>query len=159
MDPEFPIKEWDCLLPQCDLTLNLLCSARINPHISAYAYMEGNFDDNKTPLVPPGMKVVAHDPTASTWAPPGNEAWTIGPSLDHYRCIKCFFPHTKAERNVKTLTFFPALVQVPKVTTDDFLRQAALDIITILTQPPTHDKITLEAGDETRNALLKIAKT
>ena len=96
--------------------------------------MEGNFDYAKTPLVPPGMKVVAHEPTASTWAPPGEEAWTIGPSLDHYWCIKCFFPKTKAQQDIKTVTFFPSVVTVPKVTTDDFLRQAALDIITILTR-------------------------
>ena len=82
VDPKFPIKEWDRLLPQCDLSLNLLRSSRINPKISAHAYMEGAFNYNKTPLVPPGMKVVAHEAPEKTasWAPNGEEAWTIGPA-------------------------------------------------------------------------------
>ena len=40
-DPKFPIKEWDRLLPQCEITLNLLRAARIYPKLSAYAYMNG----------------------------------------------------------------------------------------------------------------------
>ena len=70
-----------------------------------------------------------------------------------------FFPSTRAERDVDTVTFFPTVVPFPKVSTDDFLRQAATDIITILTEPPSSTTPTLEAGDSTRNALLKIAKT
>ena len=51
--------------------------------------MEGNFDYNATPLVPPGMKVVAHEPVDKrpSWGFNGEEAWTIGPALQHYRCI------------------------------------------------------------------------
>jgi hypothetical protein len=59
-DPDFPIAEWDCLLFQAKLTLNLLRSSRVNPKLSAYAYLSGNFDFNKTPLAPPGTKVVVH---------------------------------------------------------------------------------------------------
>ena len=58
--PQFPISEWDRLLPQCILTLNLLRNSRINPRLSAYASLFGNFDFNKTPLAPPGTKVVIH---------------------------------------------------------------------------------------------------
>ena len=58
-----------------------------------------------------------------------------------------------------TVTFSPTVVPFPKVSTDDFLRQAATDIITILTEPPSSTTPTLEAGDGTRNALLKIAET
>ena len=54
---DFPIAEWDCLLTQAELTLNLLRTLRTNPKISAYAYLFGNFDFNKTPLVPPGTLV------------------------------------------------------------------------------------------------------
>ena len=43
--------------------------------------------------------------------------------------------------------------------TDDFLKQAALDIISILTTPPSSTTVTLEAGDEVKNALLKIAQS
>ena len=56
----FPISEWDRLLPQCDSTLNLLRSSRINPKLSAWSYIHGNHDFNKDPLAPPGAKMVFH---------------------------------------------------------------------------------------------------
>ena len=33
-DPEFPLTQWDLLVPQANLTLNLLRSARNNPTLS-----------------------------------------------------------------------------------------------------------------------------
>ena len=53
LDPDFPAREWDRLLVQSELTLNLLRAARANPKLSAWAYLFGQFDYNKTPLVPP----------------------------------------------------------------------------------------------------------
>ena len=38
-DPNFPLSEWDRLIPQANITLNLLRSARSNPALSAYAYI------------------------------------------------------------------------------------------------------------------------
>ena len=58
-DPSFPANQWDHLLPQAILTLNLLRSARSNPALSAWAYLFGLFDYNRTPIAPPGMKVIA----------------------------------------------------------------------------------------------------
>ena len=52
--PDFPISEWDRLLRQCELTLNLLRTSRVNTKLSAWAYLNGVFDFNKTPLAPPG---------------------------------------------------------------------------------------------------------
>ena len=61
VDPTFPVTEWDCLLPQAELTLNLLRSSRVNPHLSAHAYLNGFYDFAKCPMAPPGTKVVIHD--------------------------------------------------------------------------------------------------
>ena len=36
-DPDFPIIEWDQLLSQCVITLNLLRNSRVNLALSAYA--------------------------------------------------------------------------------------------------------------------------
>lgn len=44
VDPEFPLHEWDRLVEQAELTLNLLHSSLSNPKLSAYAYMFGEFD-------------------------------------------------------------------------------------------------------------------
>ena len=63
LDPDFPLREWDPLLPQIELTLNLLRTAKVNPKLSAYEVLEGAFDYNKTPLAPPGYKVLVHEST------------------------------------------------------------------------------------------------
>ena len=46
LDPNFPLREWDRLLVQGELTLNLLRSSRVNPKLSAHAHMFGQFDCN-----------------------------------------------------------------------------------------------------------------
>ena len=57
---KFPISEWDRLLPQAVLTLNLLRASRVNPRLSAYAYILGQYDFNSTPLAPPGSTIIIH---------------------------------------------------------------------------------------------------
>ena len=60
VDPDFPISEWDRLLEQAFITLNLLQASHVHPKLSAYAYLFGNYDFNKNPLAPPGTKVIVH---------------------------------------------------------------------------------------------------
>ena len=60
VDPNFPLSEWDRLIFQANITLNLMRSSRTNPMISAYTYMFGEFNFAATPLAPPGTKVVTH---------------------------------------------------------------------------------------------------
>ena len=112
VNPDFPLAEWDRLICQAVLTLNLLRSARINPNLSAYAYVFGQFDYNRTPLAPPGTKVVAHDTPdkRATWALNGETGWTVGPAPDHCRCIICFFPRTGSEQQCDTVTYFPTII-------------------------------------------------
>ena len=85
-DSNFPITEWDRLLPQTILTLNLLRSSRIHPSLSAHASLFGNFDFNQTPLAPPGTKIVAHtnSDTQTTFGEHGKVEWYVGPSPEHY---------------------------------------------------------------------------
>ena len=159
IDPAFPLREWDRLLVQGELTLNLLRTSTINPKLSAYAYIFGQFDYNKTPLVPPGTKIVAHNKPSNraSWELNEEQGWYIGPSLEHYRCIKCYFTKTQSERDCNTVTFFPKQIQFPKIDLDAFLCQAAQDIITLLTDSPSCTTLSLQAGDPTQNALLEIA--
>jgi hypothetical protein len=85
------------------------------------------------------------------WDPNGRDGWYIGPSPRHYCCVKCFIPATRAEISTDTVVFFPKKVAFPRVSTDDYLKQAALDIITILNDPPKHSPVpTIEAGDTTK---------
>ena len=95
-NPNFPVTEWDRLLPQSELTLNLLRTSRVNPQLSSYAYLFGNFDFNKTPLAPIGTKLVirAKPNKRDSWSFHGEDGWYIGPAMDHYRCIICYIPST-----------------------------------------------------------------
>ena len=52
---------WCRVLQQAELTLNLLRLSRLNPKLSAYAHLEGAFDFNRTPLVPPGVKILVYE--------------------------------------------------------------------------------------------------
>ena len=56
--PEFPMSEWDRLIKQCNITLDLLRASRIHPHFSAYASVFGQFDFARTPMAPPETKIV-----------------------------------------------------------------------------------------------------
>jgi hypothetical protein len=46
LDPDFPMEAWDKLVPQAELTLNLLRASTLNPDISAWALLHGTFDYN-----------------------------------------------------------------------------------------------------------------
>jgi hypothetical protein len=73
VDPNFLLNLWDKLLPQAKITLNILRESRINPRMSSYAQLNGHFDFNRTPMAPPGTRVIAHDKPdqRSSWDPHG----------------------------------------------------------------------------------------
>jgi hypothetical protein len=48
-DPKFPMNQWDKLLPQTTLALNLLRGSRINPRLSVQAQLHGACDFNLAP--------------------------------------------------------------------------------------------------------------
>jgi hypothetical protein len=73
VDPTFQLHLWDRLLPQAEITLNLLRTSRLHPQLSATARFHGLIDYNKTYFVPPGCKIIAHEKPGKrrTWAPHG----------------------------------------------------------------------------------------
>ena len=158
-DPAFPLAQWDLLLPQANLTLNLLRSARSNPKLSAHAYLFGNFNFQATPLAPPGTRVIAYKTsnTRTTWGSHGEDGWYVGPALEHYRCVSVYFPSTRTVRVVDTVRYFPTIIPFPQTSLTDHLRQAASDIIAILSKPPSQVTPELQSGDKIQNALLDLA--
>jgi hypothetical protein len=52
VDPTFPLHLWDRLLPQAEITLNLLRTSRLHPQLSAAAHFHGLVDYNKTAFAP-----------------------------------------------------------------------------------------------------------
>ena len=59
-DADFPLREWDWLISQDGLTINFLSNSSLNPKLSSWAYLFGNRDFNKFPLLLPGTKVILH---------------------------------------------------------------------------------------------------
>ena len=157
VDKTFPIHLWDRLLPQAVLTLNLLRPSRWNSKLSAYQQIYGNFDFNSTPLAPPGTKVIVHETpdVRSSWAPHGVNGFYIGPSLEHYRCYKCYIPSTRRERDSDTVEFFPSDSDLPFLSSNDLAAYAALDLIDALKNP--HPATPLFVGDTQLRALTQLA--
>ena len=100
MDKDFPIHLWCKLVPQSVITLNLLRCSQLNPKLSAWAQLHGHFDFNRTPIAPPGIRVIAHNKPANrgTWSPHGLDGWYIGPALEHYRCYEIWMWDTRSVR-------------------------------------------------------------
>ena len=96
VNPKLPQNLWDKLIPQAVITLNLLRRSIINPKLSAYQQLYGNFDYNATPMAPTGTKVIAYETTSTrgSYDPHGTEGWYIWPALDHYICWKVYIPST-----------------------------------------------------------------
>ena len=135
--PAFPLKQWDTLLEQAAITLNLLWPPRINPKLSGYSLLEGEFNFDRTPLVPPGTRVVIHEKPAqrASWAPYGIHGWYIGPSLLHYRCYRCYIPSTNFIRDSCTVAFSPINFPIFRTSSADAATSADLDLIIALKNP------------------------
>jgi hypothetical protein len=59
VDPDFPMHLWDFLLPQAEITLNLLRTSRLHPQLSLAAHFHGLIDYNKTAFSPPGCTLIS----------------------------------------------------------------------------------------------------
>jgi hypothetical protein len=136
-DKDFPMHLWCRLLPQASITLNLLWVSRINPKLSAYAQLNGNFDFNRTPMAPPGIWLLVHEKPAqrASWAPHGVDGWYVGPVMEHYRCYRAYITSTNAERITDTVEFFPSHCNMPRLSSADTALWAATELIDALQHP------------------------
>ena len=158
---QFPITEWDRLLPQAKLTLNLLRNSRINPKLSSWAFLHGHHDFNKHPLAPPGSKILVHSKPSNraSWAFHGVQGWYIGPALHHYRCVKCFIPSTRSEVISDTVKFIPQHVPIPSASIDDYIRAALQHIIGLLhTKNNTKINVDILNSKQPNTALIQVAE-
>lgn len=158
-DPEFPLRAWDLLLPQAQLTLNLLRTSRINPALSAHQILFGNYNFNATPIAPPGTKVLVHEKPdqRASFAPHGITGWYVGPAPEHYRCYKVYIPSTNKTRITDTVQFFPHATPFPATNATTYLQQTASDMLHILQQ--TNGNIpSLHYGSPVMNAFIQIAQ-
>lgn len=101
----FPLHLWCYLLLQAEITLNLLRTSRVHPHLSACDSLCGIFDFTRTPMAPPGIKVIAYNSadTRTSWGLHGKLAYCAGPAMNHYRCYQVCVPSTRKVITTDTL--------------------------------------------------------
>ena len=118
---DFPLALWDRLLPQAEITLNLLRQSNANPKLSAYAYMCGPFDYNRMPLAPMGCKVQIHEKPSKrgTWDFHSVDGWYLFTSKEHYRTHNCHVKKTRCERLSDTVDFLHKSITNPTKTFAD----------------------------------------
>jgi hypothetical protein len=129
--PDFPLNQWDRLIPQASITLNLLRPSRINPNLSAYAQVHGAFNYNKTPLAPPGIQVLAHvkPKDRKSWGTHAEKGFYLGPALRHYRCHNVWVTRTAAQRIIDTIKWLPhGNIKMPHPTRESLILAAINDL-------------------------------
>ena len=99
--------------------------------------MNGTFDYNKTPLAPPGTKVLVYEPPSlrKTWSAHCVEGWYLGPAPNHYRCHRCFVTKTRSERISNTVKFLPHSWRMPTLSSRDAAIEAAEKLAVALNNP------------------------
>jgi hypothetical protein len=137
VDPDLPLHLWDHLLPQAEMTLNLLQKYRQHPQLFAAAHYHGMVDYNKTDFAPLGCKIIAHEKPSQRRirAPHGQHGYSLGPAMHHYRCQNVYISSTASERIVDTLKFFPHNSPMPQLSSTERLLMAANDMDYALKHP------------------------
>eukprot|EP00804_Cyclotella_cryptica_P028277 CCRYP_014613-RB/>CCRYP_014613-RB protein AED:0.36 eAED:0.36 QI:0/0/0/1/0/0/2/0/471 len=127
---DFPIREWDELIPQTVLTLNLLRQANVAPNISAYAYHHGSFDYNRMPLAPMGCADQFHikPDKRKTWGEHSMDGWYLKTSPEHYRCHIVFVKKTQSKLVTDTVFFKHKYITQPEVKPADVIIKAYNDL-------------------------------
>ena len=127
---DYPKDQWDHLLLQTELTLNLLQTSRINKILSAYEQLEG-------PLAPLGTKVIAYNMRShqKAWDEHGQEGWYIAPAPKHYRYYSILMKATKQLGIPPRVKIFPEHCHMPNNSSTIRLLKAAKELTHALKNP------------------------
>ncbi len=127
----FPPNLWDWLLPQTEITINLIRQSNATPNVSAYAHLSGPFDYNKMPLAPMGCEAQVHKKTnkRGTWAYHSVNGWYLFTSPEHYRTHSCHIKHTKSKQLSDTVRFQHKRITNPSITHANKVMQALAECV------------------------------
>jgi hypothetical protein len=143
VEADFPSHFWDLLLPQAELTLNLLRQSTINQEISAWEAFNGAFNYDATPLGPLGINAIVHSKPSrrKSWDFRGKDAWSLGVSMEHYRCQRVMPKDTRSERVSDTVEFRHNGITQPQLTAEDKVLHGINQLTAALkgVQTPTMD--------------------
>ena len=140
LDNTFPRNAWDLLIPQTNMTLNLLRACGVNAAHSAYSYVHGPLDFNAHPLAPLGCRAIVHQRRTmnggkrGTWDNKGKIGYYIGPSMDSYRVWKFYIPETGGVQETDTAKFLPKY-SLPETSAADEIIEAVATMRKALRNP------------------------
>ena len=129
--PDFPLTLWDEILPQAEITLNLLREFTPNPSKSAYEGLYGNkYDFLAHPIAPVGALVVVHEKPKQrgSWDSHGVKAYYLGPALSHYRSWRTWIITTQTQRVSDTLAWFLEPLVLPGSSPFEMVHAAITDL-------------------------------
>ena len=114
----FPPTLWNQLLPQADVTVDLLQQSNAAPNVSAYSHLSGTFDYNRMPLAPMGCEAQVHEKTdkSGTWAYHSVDGWYLATSPEHYRTHLCHIKTTNSESFTDIAQFSHQNITKPTIT-------------------------------------------
>jgi hypothetical protein len=120
--PSFPINFWHELIPQAEITLNMLRAFADQPNISAYHGIHRKpYDFLSHPLAPCGTLIVLHNSIRETWDNFGHIGFYLGPASSHYRSYRCLVQETNSVRISDSIILFPAPLVEPGASRFDQL--------------------------------------
>jgi hypothetical protein len=158
VDPDFPLHLWGRLLPQAEMTLNLLRKSEQHLQSSSAAYYHRMVNYNKTAFDPRGYKIIAHEKPSQqiAWTPHDQHGYSLGPAMHHCRCQTFYISSTASEMIVDTLEFFPHNSPMTQLSSTDRLLMAANAMSDALKHP--HPDVSFaHVGYDTITALAKLA--
>jgi hypothetical protein len=134
LPPSFPLFQWDELLPQIDMQVNLLRFSNIAPKVCSWTVLNGQHDFNRHPLAPLGIEIqmLDHPDKQKTWGTKSHPGHYLATSLHHYRYYFGWFSDTNAKRGSESVVFKHKYITSPTVTPADAIVQAAKNLANAL---------------------------
>ena len=123
---DFPMYQWERLLPQAELTLNLIWKYNTTPTVLAYSSMFGPLDYNIMALSPMGCAVLIYENSnaRASWDNHAVYSWYLYISPEHYRAHVCRVKNTNADQLLDTVVFKHKNITEPTITHSDRLVKA-----------------------------------
>jgi hypothetical protein len=131
---QFTPSPWDRLLPQTEITINLIQQFNATPNVLAYAHLSGPFEYNKMPLALMGCEAQVHEKPNKhrTWAYRLVDGSYLFTSPEHYCIHTCHIKHTKSKRPSNTVQFQHKRITNPTITHTDKVMHALDDCVKAL---------------------------
>ena len=149
-----PSSLWYRLLPQAEVTVNILLKSNAAPNVSAYTHISSPFDYNKMPMSPMGCEVQVHDNTdkRSTCSYHSVDGWYLATLPEHYRTHLRHIKTTNSERFTDTAQFSRKIITKPTITHADKIMAAIVDCAKAIKKMGSND------GADVMQQLLKLTE-